>query len=166
MQRNEVWLAYVNDRIKPKHVDRPPVELRAWQTLALFFDLHRLFTERWDAISATPYSVEFDDEADLALLQLAATDKMSGWEQLSAGAWRVLAERLLYCEVVLAAMGAQEPEAIMDRLPQGLKAGQQAHALLLKYLLGHGRTIDRQVLPLRQDERLPTFPSSQSLRKH
>lgn len=165
MEMDEAWIWYVGQHVPKGALTRPPTEFIALQTLESFFDLHPMFTMRWDAINATPYSTEFDEIVDGALAQMAMADHFDGWEELPAGAWRVLAERLLYSEAVLAAMWAKEPETVIDRLPAGLSPERQSKALLLKYLLGSGRTIDRQMLRAKPDGSLPSFPAMQTLRR-
>ena len=165
MELNEIWLWYVNEHTVANAAARPSLEFRAWDTLERFFDLHPMITARYDAINTTRYSMEFDNVADGALAQMAMSDSFAGWEELPAGGWRVISERLLYSEVVLGVMAAKEQGTVIDRLPLGLTKERQAKALLLKYLLGHGRTIDRKVLPTRPDGSLPEFPAAQTLRR-
>jgi len=166
MEFNEVWLAYVNQRITEEMASRASLEFRAWGTLERFFEFHPMLTARWNAIAATSFNTDFDEIADRALVQVAATDSFASWdEHLPAGGWRVISDRLLYSQIVLCVMATKEPKAIMDGLPRGLTRDQENNALLLKYLLGHGRSIDRRVLPIRHDLSLGSFPRSQTLRR-
>ena len=165
MELNEVWLAYVNARIEAESAGLAPVEFTAWSALERFFEFHPMFTARWDAITATPFNADFDEIADRALIHVAATDSFSEWDRLPAGGWRVISDRLMYSSVVLTVMAAKHPDSITDRLPQGLKPEEESKALLLKYLLGHGRSIDRHVLPLKHDRWFGSFPGAQTQRK-
>ncbi|NVM42017.1 hypothetical protein HWX16_16940 [Ochrobactrum intermedium] len=165
MELNEVWLVYANKHMLSNAADLPPIEFTASETLRCFFDVHPMFTGRWDAIMSVSFNAAFEEEADMGLVQLAATNSFKDWERLSAGAWRVINERMMYSEVVLSLTMAREPKSIMDRLPQGLGSDQQTIALLLKYLLGHGRTIDRRVLPVKDRRSLVEFGAMQTLRQ-
>jgi hypothetical protein len=165
MELHEIWLWYVNEHISELDAKALPVKFTASGTMEKFFDLHPMFTARWDAITAVAFNEAFDDEADGALAECAISDSFAGWEALSAGGWRVLSDRLLYCELVLSVQWAREPETIIDRLPRGLSADRQTKALLLKYLLGHGRTIDRHVLPIKQTNTFPAVPATLTLRR-
>ena len=164
MELSEIWLAYVNQHMAADAGKVPPLEFTASQTLERLFDLHPIFTARWDAMMSVKYNDAFDEEADNALANLAMTDSFVAWEQLSAGTWRVLVERLQYCEVVLAANMAVVPNSISNRLPIGLTRDQEARALLLRYLLGQGRTIDRQILPVKERRTFIALSPSQALR--
>lgn len=165
MELKEVWLAYVNDRISAANAVLAPVEFTAEASMRRFFDLHPMFSARWAAINATPFNSDFDESADMALVQLAAKDSFDDWDRLPAGIWRVIGDRLMYSQIVLAVMMFKEPDRIIDRLPQGLTQQEQSKALLLKYLLGHGRSIDRHILPITHDLSLGSFPGAQTLRK-
>jgi len=165
MELSEVWLQYVNDHLDPALAKKPPLEFTAWQTIERFFEIHPMLTARWDALAGTPFNAEFDEVADMALVQVAATDSFASWDNLVVGAWRVISDRLMYCEIVLGVTAAREPKGVMARLPQGLERNRQTKALLLKYLLGHGRTIDRRVLPIEHKRSPQAFPATQTLRK-
>jgi len=163
MSLDEIWLAYVNSHMDENAATTDAVEFRASQTLELFFDTHSLFSKRWGAIQATAFNAEFDGLADDALARVSMDDSFASWEQLPAGVWRVISDRLMYCEICLSVVMAQD-DRVTDHLPQGLRKDQQLKALLLKYLLGHGRTIDRHVLPEQVCEQSSTFPSQLPLR--
>lgn len=163
MKLSEIWIWYCEQRLGslPK---RGAAALSPDEVLQAFWTVHPHFTGRMDAIKAAPYSTDFDEEADGALSALAATDSFDTWDGLSVGAWRVLYERLAYCEVVVLANVAAGTEVI-DHLPPGLNRQSTERALLLRYLLGHGRTIDRRLLPRSQPGKLPPFPVSATFRR-
>jgi len=165
MELNEIWLTYVNEHMAADAGKIPPIELTASQTLERLFDFHPMLSARWDTIMSVKYNDAFDEEADNALAHLAMTDSFAAWDQLSVGAWRVLVERLQYCEVVLGANMAAVPKAVTDRLPLGLTRDQEARALLLHYLLGHGRTIDRQILPVKERRNFASLSPNHVLRR-
>lgn len=133
--------------------------------LELLWEFHPLFTPRMPAIEATPYSTSFDAEADGALVRMAETESFDAWESLSAGAWRVLQERLTYVEIAAAVNDLKGTE-VFTLVPSGLAREQQARVVLLILLLSEGKTIDRRVLPLSKPGTAPTFPAGQTLRKH
>jgi hypothetical protein len=164
MELSEIWLAYVNEHMVADAGKFPPVEITASQTLERLFELHPIFTSRWDAIMSVKYTDAFDEEANNALAHLAMTDSFAAWDELSVGAWRVLVERLQYCEVVLVANMAAAPNAVLNHLPIGLTRDQEARALLLRYLLEQGRTIDRQILPVKEHRAFTVLSPSQALR--
>ena len=140
------------------------VRLTPWQTLEALWVFHPLFTPRWDAIEATPYSETFDAEADEALVLLAKVDSFDHWDGLSAGAWRVLFERLAFLEVVILANEA-EGAKVFTGVPRALDQRSRSRMLLLTFLLGPARTIDRGVLPKSDPGKAPKFPSSMPLRR-
>lgn len=164
MDLGKVWMEYCFEAIgRPP---KPPAlrPLTPWEVVERLFDFHPLFAPRHEEISATPYSTAFDDAADAALLTLARDDDLSSWEALSAGAWRVLMERLVYSEVVaIANVLAGTP--VIARLPPGLTRQQEGRALLLQFLLGGGRSIDRKLLPTPAPGAAPAFPNL-PLRRH
>lgn len=165
MELSDVWIWYCEERF-PNEEDLPkPEPVTPRQALELFFDLHPMFTERNDAIKLVAYNTAFDGEADGALAHLARFDTFDGWNEMSAGAWRVISERLLYAETVAAANEAHG-EPVIAHLPVGLDRKSRARALLLMFLLGGARTIDRRLLPERPDGSLPPFPGTLPLRKH
>lgn len=165
MGLSDAWMAYCEEKLPEGSLEAPLTELVSpWRAIELFFDFMPMFTARHDAMSATRYDTVFDKEADGALAQLAVADTLSGWEELTAGAWRVLAERFTYAAVVcMANEAAGEP--VIASLPKGLDRQSQARALLLMFLLGGARTIDRRVLPAKLDGSLPEFPANTSLRR-
>lgn len=140
------------------------VKLTPWQTLELLWVFHPLFTPRWDGLQATSYSEAFDREADEALLRLAERDSLDHWEDLSAGAWRVLWERLAFLEVVILANEAAGTK-VFTGVPRSLDNLSRSRMLLLTFLLGPARTIDRDVLPRSEPGTAPRFPSSTPLRR-
>lgn len=166
MELNEIWLWYVNEHVEPKNVNKPAQEFRATDVLERLWDFHSFFSPRFDLIKATKYDEAFIENADGALANLAMKNSMDDWETLNAGTLRVLSERLLYTETVLAVMMVKEPETITDGLPQGLSQIVQSRALLLKYLLGHARKIDRRVFPKETFEQSKEFPGGKGLHKH
>lgn len=163
MKLSEIWLWYCEQHIPA--VATPGTEgLSPEKVLEDFWTFHPLFTGRTGVISATPYSTDFDDAADDALAQMALEDSFASWEGISAGTWRVLQERFVYCSTVVAANMAAGKEVI-DHLPSGLPPKARARALLLRYLLGHGRTIDRRLLPKAPIGSAPQFPASAPIRR-
>lgn len=164
IERERLWLWYAAERLgQPKK--QPPFEsMTAGQALELLWQLHPVFTGRSDAIAATPYSADFDAEADAALEALAVTDSFDRWEAISAGAWRVLYERHVYAATVLTASMVRNT-GFTEHLPVGLDGKAQGRALFLKLLLGPARTIDRQLLPRSKPEALPAFPADMTLRR-
>ena len=107
-----------------------------------------MFHARFDAINATPYDTAFDERADNMLMHLGSNDDFTDWDQGGDGAFRVLFERLMLTEVVMAAILVKKTPVI-TRIPLGMSEHQQAVALLLMYLLGPSRVIDRAILPAR-----------------
>lgn len=163
MEMSEIWMWYCGEMFPGREMPAPE-PISPWRVVELFFDFHPMFTARFDAIRATRYSTAFDDEADRALMHMARHDTMDGWERMTAGAWRVMYERLAYCEIVaLANEAAKKP--FIAHLPVGLDRQSQGRALLLMFLLGHGRTIDRRLLPQSPDGSLPAFPSTSLLQR-
>ena len=164
MDLGEVWMEYCFEAIgRPAKAPalRP---LAPMEVVERLFDFHPLFTARPDIINAAPYSTVFDEDADAALLALARDDDLASWETLSAGGWRVLLERLIYSEVVVIA-NQVAGTLVIARLPPGLTRQQEARTLLLQFLLGGGRTIDRRLLPAQAPGRAPAFPAL-PLRQH
>ncbi len=166
MELSGVWLWYCEQHLSPDALAaQRTVALSPDDVMEAFFTFHPLFSGRLDAIRATPYSTDFDESADEALAQMAMSDSFESWEELTAGTWRVLYERFLYCSVVVAANMAAGRTS-MDRIPLGLSSQAAPRALLLRYLLGHGRNIDRQVLPQSSPGTAPPFPVSATIRRH
>ncbi len=164
MKLSEVWLAYCETRFPNEASLPPPEPLAPWDAIELFFDLHPMFTAQYDIINSVPFDTSFDEEADGALCQLAMVDSFDGWDAMSAGAWRVMSERLLWSQTVLAVNAARETEVIAH-LPIGLDRQSKARALMLMYLFGGGRSIDSRMLRERPDGRFPGFPADRPIRK-
>ncbi|NNV23918.1 hypothetical protein EHE22_26580 [Ochrobactrum pseudogrignonense] len=165
MKLSEIWMWYCAERF-PSETELPAMEpVSPWDAVELFFDLHPLFTARYDAIKLVPYDTAFDDEVDGALAHMARFDTFDGWDKMSAGAWRVMSERLSYAEAVVLANEAHKEPAIAH-LPIGLDRQSRARALLLMFLLGGARSIDRRLLPKQPDGSLPSFPATLLLQKH
>ena len=165
MDLSKVWQWYCEQHLSPRDLAALRVlPLAPDAVLAGFWAFQPLFTGRMDAIKAVPYSTDFDDSADEALVSMAMTDSFEGWDAINAGTWRVLHERFLYCSTVVAANMAAGT-AVIDRVPAGLSLEATSRALLLKYLLGHGRTIDRKVLPLSGPGTVLQFPGAGPIRR-
>ncbi len=164
MELDEIWLWYCEHRLGKELENIPPETFSPDDVLERLWVFLPMFTGRHDAIEATKYSKRFDGEADGALSYLATENETDGWDKMSAGAWRVLQERLTYCLIVICA-NKYEKVDVIDRLPAGLDRKEQSNALLLKYLLGHGRTVDRKVLPVSKPGTAPAFPPDMKLRK-
>lgn len=163
MELSEIWLWYCEQHIPA--IAMPGAEgLSPEKVLEDFWTFHPLFSGRSDVISATPYSTDFDEAADEALARMAMEDSFASWDGISAGAWRVLHERLVYCSVVVSANLVAGSEVIVH-LPSGLSPKVRARALLLRYLLGHGRTIDRRLLPKSLRGSAQPFPVSAPIRR-
>ena len=163
MDLSEIWLAYCADRLGPAIEDAEAIAIAPWRGVELLFRWHPLFVDKTDAIAAVPYAQSFDDEADFALVMLARDDAFDAFQTRSAGAWRVLYERLVFAETVLL-VNEVRLNAVIGRLPVGLAEEQQSRALGLMFLLGGARTIDRRLLPRSKPGTLPSFPASTSLR--
>lgn len=165
MSLSSVWLWYCEQHLSAAQLGAQRTRaLSPDEVMEAFWTFHPLFIGRLDVIKATPYSKQFDVTADGALGAMAMTDSFASWEEMPAGAWRVLYERFVYCSTVVAAnMAAGTP--VIDQVPAGLAPEKTARALLLRYLLGHGRTIDRRVLPLSAPGTLPPFPASIPIRR-
>lgn len=164
MDREIVWLWYVSQKLGKEPSPHDVVPVSPWRAFELLFVFHPLFTPRMPAIAATAFSEEFDDEADTALFSLAAIDNVSEWEKLSSGAWRVLQERLVFVETV-ALTNAALNEPVFITLPRGLDETASSRTLLLRMLLGPGRTIDRRLLARSTPGTAPTFPAATTLRR-
>jgi hypothetical protein len=134
------------------------------ETLKAFEPVFALMAQRFDVIRATPYSEDFDEEADGALAALAITDSFESWEDITAGAWRVLLDRMRQAIIVIEAAG-MSGEPVIDTLPRGLPREARRQALVLKWLLVHSRSIDRKLLPLSEPPALPSFPPTTPIRR-
>lgn len=165
MELNEIWYWYCEQRFPHEKELPKPEPVAPWDALDLLFDLHPMFTARYDIINSVPYDMVFDGEVDGALCQLAQLNSFDGWDEMSAGAWRVMSERLLWSETVIAVNAAQDKQVIAH-LPVGLDRQSSARALMIMYLLGGGRTIDPKMLRERSDSRFPAFPAKRPIRKH
>lgn len=157
MDLQEVALWYAEDRLGHPPDPRRRAELSPEEVLKLLWDFHPLFTPRYDAIRATAYDDAFDEEADMALVQLARTDDLSSWDGLTAGAWRVLAERLLYLETV-AATNLAAGTKVFTSIPRGLDRRSRGRFVLVLLLLGAARTIPREVIDRPDRGTFPGFP--------
>ncbi|KIC38129.1 hypothetical protein RA27_20370 [Ruegeria sp. ANG-R] len=164
MQLSEVWMSYCADRFPEEKELPPPMPVDPWEALELLFELHPMFTARYDAIKSAPFDRIHDEETDGALCQLAMTDSFAGWDGLSAGGWRVMIERLIWSETVIAANAAQN-NPVIAHLPEGLDRMSSAKALLLMYLLGGGRDVDTRTLDARPRGTFPSLPAQRPIRK-
>ena len=164
MDLADIWIWYVAQRLGADPVREDFADIGPWSTLELLWGFHPLFTARWDAIAATPYSTEFDAEADGALARLAIDDATGSWDGLSSGAWRVLQERLAFLEVVVVANEAAGTK-VFTEAPRLLDRTKQARTVLLRMLLGPARTIDRRLLPPSAPGAAPPVPATTSLRR-
>jgi hypothetical protein len=162
MELSDVWKWYCEQHM-PMGARLALEPVSPTQAHELFFAMNGLFSARSDVLKSVPYDTAFDTEADDALLAMAMEDGFATWTSITAGAWRVLYERFLFCSLVLVA-NIKAGTQVTDRLPSGLGPEHRAKALLLRYLLGHGRAIDRRVLPLSAPGTLPPFPASKPLR--
>lgn len=163
MELNEVWLWYSRSQLPDTITTIEPQALSPDDVMALFWTFHPLFAGMSDVIKSVPYSTDFDEEADLALVDLAADDAFDAWPEMSAGAWRVMYERFVFCSTVVAA-NMVAGTRVIDQIPQGLSETAKARTLLLRYLLGHGRKIDRHILPLSRQGAAPHLPASRPIR--
>ena len=161
---NQILISYCEERLGELADPTAVVNFSPDKVLERLWVFLPMFTARNDAIKATVYSEAFDDEADDALARLAKDNGTASWDEMSAGAWRVMQERLAYCLVVINKSKAENVE-VMTYLPPGLDRTEQSNALLLMYLLGPARTIDRQLLPLSPPGCPPSFPADTKLRK-
>jgi hypothetical protein len=134
------------------------------ETLTAFEPVFALMAQRFDVIRATPYSEDFEEEADGALAALAITDSLDSWEDITAGAWRVLCDRLRQA-IILITAARMNGAPVIDTLPRGLPREFWGRALVLQWLLIHSRSIDRQVLPLSEPPALPSFPPTTPIRR-
>lgn len=164
MELSEIWLWYCGERFPGLEEMPAPEPVAPMDALGLFFDLFPMFTARSSAIRSTRYDPAFDEEADGALAHMARFDSFDGWERMSAGAWRVMNERLLYAATVATANEAAA-NPVIAHLPAGLDRQSRARALMLMFLLGGARTIDRRLLPAKPDGSLPEFPANTRLRR-
>lgn len=165
MDLSKLWIWYCEQHLSAADLAAQRTHaLSPDEVMEFFSTFHPLFTGRMDAIAATPYSTDFDEISDQALGAMAMSDSFDLWDAMPAGAWRVLYERFLYCSVVVAANMAAGTDVI-DRVPSGLSSQATARALLLRYLLGHGRTIDRKLLPLSAPGTAPPYPVSATIRR-
>lgn len=164
MELRDVALWYAEDRLGRAPDPRRRTSLSPEEVLRLLWDFHPMFTPRSDAISATPYAEVFMSEADAALVQLARTDDFSSWDALSAGAWKVLAERLRYLETVLAT-NWHAGTKVFTSIPRGLDRRSKGRFVFLLLLLGEARTIPPQLLERTGSGRFPGFPEM-PLRRH
>jgi hypothetical protein len=164
MELRDVWYWYCQQRFPEEKELPPPQPVSPWEGLELLFDLHPMFTARSDIVSSVEYDTVFDDEVDGALCKLAVVDDFGSWDEMTAGGWRVMSERLLWSETVIAANAASDVDVIAH-LPAGLNRQSSARALMLMYLLGGGRTIDPRVLDKRRDGTFPGFPADRPIRR-
>lgn len=164
MELGKIWQWYYEQRL-PEDAPLPSLmPVTPWQAIGHFFDAMPLFTGRIGAIRSTAYNTAFDDEADGALASLAINDSFAEWDMLSAGAWRVLYERLVYAMVVAAANEAQG-NPVIARHPEGFDRQTRSRALLLEFLLGGARTIDPRLLEKHGREGLPDPAALRPIRK-
>lgn len=162
MELKDIWWWYCEQRFPD--IDMPPPKpISPHDALSLLFDLFPMFTARSDIIDATRYNTSYDAEADAALAYLAQHNSFAAWDQMSAGAWRIINERLIYTAVVFAANEAARNPVIAHH-PIGLDRQSSARALMLEFLLGGARIIDRKLLREKPDGSLPEFPASTIVR--
>jgi hypothetical protein len=94
----------------------------------------------------------FEGDADMALARLAESGDFGVWEDLNAGTWAVLSDRLMWSATVLAlAMGSEDGIKMM--LPRGAPEDVRQLATLLWLLGGPGRTPSDQWRELKPAER-------------
>jgi hypothetical protein len=165
-------LGYVAQMYAEARLGRPLTRLDAEQaealsprqTFELLWEIALEFTPRMDAINATPYSTDFDLEADNALIAMAKSDSFEAWDTLSAGAWRVLYERLAYLLVVVLANEAAGKQRF-TRVPPDLDVPSKAKMVFLTFLLTFARTVDRQLLRQSPPGSAPVLPGAMTLRR-
>lgn len=160
----EIALWYAEARLGRAPDPRRRTSLSPEEVLQLLWEFHPLFTPRSDAFSATPYAEAFMSEADTALVWLARTDDFASWDGLSAGAWRVLAERLSYLEAIVARAWL-EGAKVFTSVPRGLDRRSKGRFVLLLLLLGEARTIPPSLLERSGSGAFPGFPEM-PLRRH
>lgn len=160
MELSKAWIAYCEPKVAPDAEAEPFSPDLVMERLWLF---NPLFTARFDAITATDFSTVFDEEADGALMDLAWHDRIA-WDGLSVGAWRVLFDRHEYA-LIVAMANKTAGVAVIAGLPRGLSEEEQSRALLLQFLLGGARTIDRRLLPKSRSGRVPPIPGTTLLRQ-
>jgi hypothetical protein len=164
MDLGNIWTVYCEDRLGSAIETARPVPVTPWRGIELTWTWHPMFVAKFDVLQDVPYSTAFDEEADIALMALAMRNSFDAMDGTSAGAWRVLYERLSYTQVVMLANEAAK-KPVISRLPEGLSETEQAIAIGLQFLLGGARTIDRRLLPKSKPGKLPPFPASTSLRR-
>ena len=162
MRLDHVWSMYAVECLGDPSA--PPVALSPMETLGLLFDWHPHFTPRMPAIEMVRHNAAFDEEADGALCALATNGDFETWEQISAGAWRVLSNRLIYAETVCL-LNERNGTVVMTRLPKGLTPQQQSITAGLQFLLGGARSIEPRLLAKWRREPPGLLPASTLLRR-
>lgn len=165
MELSEVWIWYASERLGPRARTAEPRPISPWKGVELMFGWHPVLQPYADFAKAVSYDTSFDEEADNALCGLARSDSFATWNRLTAGAWRVLWERLAYAEAVMLA-NEVAGERVITHLPRGLDWQSRSRALGLQFLLGGAKTIDRRLLASTAPGALPTLPASTSSRRH
>ncbi len=137
-----------------------PIHLSGWQCVEALWPLNQRFHAAIERIRSLPYDATFEPEADGAIERLI-DDANAGWDDLAAGAWRVLLERQQQALVVALANEVQG-NPLMP-IPPGFSPEQTTVAVAL-FLL-HGMKlpwppVDRSGLVI------PTGSARTTLRPH
>lgn len=167
MELKHAWMWYCQERFPDPNANPAPEPVSPMQALSLLSDLQPMFTARIDMIEATPYNTAFDNEADNMLLHLARFDDLSAWENGSAGAWRVLTERLRL-SVSMLRLDELDGKKVIGQLPSGLDRRSKARAVMLVQLGNRRSDVPPEWLPKQGHEQpaaIPDFPADWPLKK-
>lgn len=110
-----------------------PSQLSGWQGVEALWPLNARFTLAIERIRSLSYDASFEIEADAAIERLLA-DLDATWDDLSAGAWRVLLERQQ--QAIMVALANELAGNPLMPIPPGFSPAQTTTAVALFLLHG------------------------------
>ena len=111
-----------------------PLKLSPDDLTEALWPMNDIFKPKLSRLNAMAYSIRFEAEADLAVLEFAQTGKADAFEDRTSGAWRVLAERHVQALTMCMASGAAG-EAVIWTIPAQLPDTLRTRAAVLQWWL-------------------------------
>jgi hypothetical protein len=160
MEKFDLFKKFIEQSLGKPLDDLTAMPVSGWRAVEALWPLNSKFKKNIHQIRSLPFDVTFCKEADAAI-ECLATKPFSSWDNLSAGAWRVLLER--HQQAITVCLANELSKNPVMPLPEGLSPDQETVAVAI-FLL------HQMALPFpakdRSDFELPPGSAKASLRLH